>query len=221
MSSIGRSVSHELGVRSAIGRFDSPACICGISNCISLFENDKMTSAGCWQVLSSITISNNLHPDGNTTMSLVKCTCTITNFGCLWVLQATRLPWITHFIHPLHWRHNGRDSVSNHQPHDCLLNRLFRRRSKHQSSASLAFVRGIHRWPVNSFAQMASKAENVFILWRHHALQQLWKTFLQVILHHVKQWVWWWKSRIWGVEYKFYGFPHDLNEIDKCVTNFT
>ena len=26
------------------------------------------------------------------------------------------------------WRHNGRDSVSNHQPHDCLLNRLFRRR---------------------------------------------------------------------------------------------
>ena len=31
---------------------------------------------------------------------------------------------------PLQWRHNGHDSVSNHQPHDCLLNRLFRRRSK-------------------------------------------------------------------------------------------
>ena len=30
---------------------------------------------------------------------------------------------------PLRWRHNGLDSVSNHQPHDCLLNRLFRRRS--------------------------------------------------------------------------------------------
>ena len=26
--------------------------------------------------------------------------------------------------------HNGRDSVPNHQPHDCLLNRLSRRRSK-------------------------------------------------------------------------------------------
>ena len=49
------------------------------------------------------------------------------------------------------WRHNGRDGVSNHQPHDCLLNRSFRRRSKkHQSSASLAFVWGIHRGPVNS-----------------------------------------------------------------------
>ena len=33
----------------------------------------------------------------------------------------------------LQWRHNGRDSVSNHQPHDCLLNRLFRRRSKKTS----------------------------------------------------------------------------------------
>ena len=51
----------------------------------------------------------------------------------------------------LQWHHNGRDGVSDHQPHDCLLKRLFRRRSKkHQSSASLAFVWGIHRWPMNS-----------------------------------------------------------------------
>ena len=36
---------------------------------------------------------------------------------------------------------------------------------KHQSSASLAFVLGIHReFP----AQMASNAENVSISWRHH-----------------------------------------------------
>ena len=26
----------------------------------------------------------------------------------------------------LQWRHNDRDGVSHHQPHDCLLNRLFR-----------------------------------------------------------------------------------------------
>ena len=30
----------------------------------------------------------------------------------------------------LQWRHNERDGVSNHQPRDCLLNRLFRYRSK-------------------------------------------------------------------------------------------
>ena len=33
------------------------------------------------------------------------------------------------FSFTLRWRHNGQDGVSNHQPHGCLLNRLFRRRS--------------------------------------------------------------------------------------------
>ena len=38
-------------------------------------------------------------------------------------------PW--GIIHgSLQWRHNDHDGVSNHQPHCCLLNRLFRRRSK-------------------------------------------------------------------------------------------
>ena len=36
-------------------------------------------------------------------------------------------PWFE--MISLRWRHNGRDSVSNHQPHVCLLNRLFRCRS--------------------------------------------------------------------------------------------
>ena len=31
------------------------------------------------------------------------------------------------------WRHNERDYVTNHQPHDFLLNRLFRRKSKKTS----------------------------------------------------------------------------------------
>ena len=30
------------------------------------------------------------------------------------------------FQFSLQWRHNGRIGVSNHQPHDCLLNRLFK-----------------------------------------------------------------------------------------------
>ena len=30
----------------------------------------------------------------------------------------------------LQWRYNERNGISNHQPHDCLLNRLLRRRSK-------------------------------------------------------------------------------------------
>ena len=37
------------------------------------------------------------------------------------------------YLIPLQWRHIGCDSVSNRQPHDCLLNRLFRRKSKKTS----------------------------------------------------------------------------------------
>ena len=33
----------------------------------------------------------------------------------------------------LQWRHNDHDGFSNHQPHGCLLNRLFGRRSKKTS----------------------------------------------------------------------------------------
>ena len=49
---------------------------------------------------------------------------------------------------------------------------------KHQSSVSLAFVRGVHRWPVNGefLAQRASNAENVSIWWRHHAMRLLYIT---------------------------------------------
>ena len=36
-------------------------------------------------------------------------------------------------LESLRWRHNERDSVSDHQTRDCLLNRLFRRRSKKTS----------------------------------------------------------------------------------------
>ena len=40
--------------------------------------------------------------------------------------------WLQQYI-PLQWRHSDRDGVSNHQPHHCLLKRLFRRRWKKTS----------------------------------------------------------------------------------------
>ena len=57
------------------------------------------------------------------------------------------------FIHrrSLQWRHNECDGVSDHQPHDCLLNLLFRRRSKKTSKLRVTgFVRTNHRYSVNS-----------------------------------------------------------------------
>ena len=50
----------------------------------------------------------------------------------------------------LQWRNNEHDGVSNHQPHDCLLVYSCAGQRKHQISASLALMRGIRRWPVNS-----------------------------------------------------------------------
>ena len=74
--------------------------------------------------------------------------------------------------HTIQWRHNGRYGVSNHQPHDCLLNRLCMRRSIKEN------VKTPRHWPLcgnspmtGEFpAQMASNAENVSIWWRHHDL---------------------------------------------------
>ena len=58
---------------------------------------------------------------------------------------------VSKFGPALQWRHNERDGVSNHQRLDCLLTRLLGADQRnHQSSASLAFVKGIHRWPVDS-----------------------------------------------------------------------
>ena len=48
-------------------------------------------------------------------------------------------------------RHNDHDSVSNHQPHGCLLNRLFRRRSKKTSKFRVTgLCVGNSPGPVNS-----------------------------------------------------------------------
>ena len=69
----------------------------------------------------------------------------------------------------LQWRHNGRDAVSNYLPHECLLNRLFRRRSKKTSKLRVTGLCA-RNWPMTGElpAQMASNADNVSIWWRHH-----------------------------------------------------
>ena len=72
-------------------------------------------------------------------------------------------------IGSLQWWHNEHDGVSNHQPHDCLLNRLFGCRSKKTSKLRVTGLCAGNS-PVTGEvpAQMASYAENVSIWWRHH-----------------------------------------------------
>ena len=65
---------------------------------------------------------------------------------------------------PLQRRHNERDGVSNHRRPDCLLIRLFRRRSKKTSKLRVTGLCEGNSPVTGEFpAQRASNAENVFI----------------------------------------------------------
>ena len=73
------------------------------------------------------------------------------------------------FFKTLQWRHNEHGGVSNHQCFDCLLNRLFRHRSKKTSKLRVTgFCEGNSPVTGEFPAQRASNAENVSIGWRHH-----------------------------------------------------
>ena len=93
-----------------------------------------------------------------------------------------KAPLLYRVMHVIIWHHFKRKHYNdvmmsamasqNHQPHDCLLNCLFRLRSKETAKLS---VTGICAWNspvIGEFpAQKASNAENVSIWWRHHALR--------------------------------------------------
>ena len=65
-------------------------------------------------------------------------------------------------IATLQCRHNGRDGVSNCQPHDCLFNHLFRRRSKKTSKLRVSgLCAGTSPMTGDFPAQKASNAENL------------------------------------------------------------
>ena len=67
------------------------------------------------------------------------------------------------------WRHNEHDVVSYHERYDCLLNRLFRRRSKKTSKLRVTGICAGNSPVTGEFpAQRASDAENISIWWRHH-----------------------------------------------------
>ena len=96
--------------------------------------------------------------DKETIIDVIYAFIVVLQITSLYVFQITLL-----------WRHNGPDGVSYHQPHNCLLSRIFRRRWKNTSK-----LRVTGFWAGNSPrtgefpAQMASNAENVSIWWRLH-----------------------------------------------------
>ena len=96
---------------------------------------------------------------------MVKYTC--------YIATTKQIDYI-YFSFPFLWRYNGRDGVSNHQPHDCLLSRLFRRISKKTSKPRVTCLCAGNSPATGEFpSQMACYAENASIWWRHHAFFSL------------------------------------------------
>ena len=98
-------------------------------------------------------------------------------YGYLTTWEGTRMIARVTSWHPvpLQWRHNERESVSHHQPHDCLLNRLFRRRSKKTSKLRVTGLCEGNSPVTSEFpAQRASDAENFSIWWRHYGDMHHW-----------------------------------------------
>ena len=68
------------------------------------------------------------------------------------------------------WRHNERDGVSHHQPRECLLNHLFKRRSKKTSKLCVTGLCAENSPVTGEFpAQRTSNTKNASIWSRHHA----------------------------------------------------
>ena len=71
----------------------------------------------------------------------------------------------------LQWCHNEREGISNHQPHHCLLNRLFRSRSKKTPKLRVTGLCAGNSPVTGEFpTQRASNVENVSIWWCHHVM---------------------------------------------------
>ena len=67
-----------------------------------------------------------------------------------------------HYCIALQWRHHEHDGVSNRQPHDCLLNRLFRRRSMKTSKLRVTSLCAGNSPVTGEFpAERANNADNV------------------------------------------------------------
>ena len=100
-----------------------------------------------------------------------------TKFSSLAALQVA--------VSPLQWRHNECDGDSNHQRQDCLLNCVFRRRSKKISKLRVTGLCERNSPVTGEFpSQMASNSENVSIRWRHHDTNTCLIDLWHLSLHH-------------------------------------
>ena len=105
-------------------------------------------------------------------------------------------PWniCTVCASPSRWRHNERHGVSHHRRLECLLNRLFRRRSKKTSKLRVTGLCEGNLPVTGGFpSQRANSTENVSIWWRHVVISGFpssrWAPCLSSELCYLQKWV--------------------------------
>ena len=134
---------------------------------VSILDRDMIASLGA--NATSVRIFSRYHIQNGTTLNV-----SFASLGSGIDVQFSKHKF--RIFHPISFFCNAslhynmeRDGVSNHQPHDCLLNRLFRRRSKKTSKLCVTGLCAGNSPLTGEFpAQRVSNAENVSIWWRHH-----------------------------------------------------
>ena len=105
---------------------------------------------------------------------------------------------VTNLIHKavwqmtLQWRNNERHGISNHRRVDCLLSRLFRRKSKKTPRPRVNDLCARNSAVTGELpAQKASNAETISIWWRHHDQSASYITVSDILRHlclDIKSW---------------------------------
>ena len=121
------------------------------------------------------------------------------------MVHGSLLPDLSAVSYTLQWRHNEPDGVSNHQPRDCLLSRLIRRRSKKTSKLCGLCVGNS---PVTGEfpALMARNAGYVSSWWRHHDLVECNNAFWILQFWILQMSTAWYDSNLFDREIWLYSF---------------
>ena len=133
-----------------------------------LFLSGDEYQARCWNPRENLITSCDNSLPGRTNI-LVSIPVVVSRPGGLFRIQDTAIIHRNYekriflkftIVASLQWRQNGRDGVSNHQPHHRLLMRLFRCRSKKTSKVRVIGLSAGNSPVTGEFpAQMASNAE--------------------------------------------------------------
>ena len=175
-------INDNLDFMAATGRAVKGPCVNYLSEVLTLYILKYEYALALFMIRGTqniqFNIINIISADDNTRSQVLSTHGIDLDLFCIChanteILKSAKFCW-DHFstrfwARSLQWRNNGRDGVSNHQPQDCLLDRLFGRRSKKTwklrvTSLCVGNSPGTGEFP----AQRASNADNLFIWWRHH-----------------------------------------------------